>query len=68
MGGSEVTDDGIEVVDPVGLGLMRSVEWQRLILCTFCVEKKAMEGDWGNAGEPEQDRYSKPIRLWGVRG
>lgn len=42
MEGREAANDGTEVMNPVELGLMRSVEWLRLILCSFCVEKKAM--------------------------
>lgn len=76
--GSEVTEAGIEVVDPVGLGLMRSVEWLRLILYTFCVEKKAMEtgGTRGNRKETGiqsllacgvcGDRDTAPI-IWGYK-
>jgi hypothetical protein len=64
MAGREAANDGIEATSPVGLGLMRSVEWLRLILCSFWVEKKAMEGDW----EPERGRSIQSLLAGRVDG
>ena len=65
--GREAANDGTEVINPVELGLMRSVrsvEWLRLILCSFCVEKKAMGKRLkGNRRAGTRAGRSKPISL-----